>query len=239
MGRVTIVLLPGMDGTGLLLENFVVALGQEFESIVVRYPTDEPLGYSALERIAEDHLPKDRSFILLGESFSGPIAINLAAKAPAGLRGLVLCCSFARTPRPGFSWLRTFSGLVPFAWVPQWLLDYSLLGKERTAKLSAQMKEAIAHVRSSVMRGRLREVLEVDVSNELRRVTVPVLYLQALEDRAVPSSAANLVTSLVPSARVERLTAPHFLLQTRPLEAANIIRRFAADGTKEQQAAGP
>ncbi len=43
---ITLVLLPGMDGTGCLFADFVSALGSEFETILVRYPSDEPLGYN-------------------------------------------------------------------------------------------------------------------------------------------------------------------------------------------------
>ncbi len=36
-----IVLLPGLDGTGLLFSRFVSALGPNFETTVVRYPEDQ------------------------------------------------------------------------------------------------------------------------------------------------------------------------------------------------------
>jgi pimeloyl-ACP methyl ester carboxylesterase len=95
-----LVLLPGMDGTGLLFEPFLKAL-KGFEPLVLRYPrglTD----YADCVAYARARLPKERPFLLLGESFSGPVAIALAAERPAGLRGLVLCSTFARNPRPAW-----------------------------------------------------------------------------------------------------------------------------------------
>ena len=97
---ITVVILPGMDGTGIELTDFVAALAPELEAIVVTYPNDRPMDYAGHEAVARPSLPIDRPFVLLGESYSGPIAISIAASAPPRLIGLVLCCSFARNPRP-------------------------------------------------------------------------------------------------------------------------------------------
>ena len=63
----TLVLLPGFDGTGLLLAGFATAFGPDVEIAVISYPTDKPLGYAGLESIARRHLPSNRPFFLLGE----------------------------------------------------------------------------------------------------------------------------------------------------------------------------
>jgi pimeloyl-[acyl-carrier protein] methyl ester esterase len=76
-----LVLLPGLDGTGKLFAAFVRALGAGVESRVVGYSPDEPLGYEELELKVRAQLPLDRSYVLLGESFSGPIAMRIAARA--------------------------------------------------------------------------------------------------------------------------------------------------------------
>jgi hypothetical protein len=60
---ISLVLLPGMDGTGDLFAQFISALGEEYEITVVSYPPDQPLDYSALERIIYSRLPHDRPFI--------------------------------------------------------------------------------------------------------------------------------------------------------------------------------
>jgi len=89
-----------MDGTGDLFAPFCAALGDEYETIIVRYPPNEILGYGELTALAQSCLPGDRPFVLLAESFSGPVAITLAAEKRNGLAGLILCASFARNPRP-------------------------------------------------------------------------------------------------------------------------------------------
>jgi pimeloyl-[acyl-carrier protein] methyl ester esterase len=89
-----------MDGTGSLFSEFIAALPRGLEPVVVTYPLDRSMNYAELEQLPRARLPTERPFILVGESFSGPIAISLAASKPAGLRGLVLVCSFARSPIP-------------------------------------------------------------------------------------------------------------------------------------------
>ena len=86
----TLVLLPGMDGSGLFFRDFIAALGPSVRTVVVAYPPDRALDYAALEAIAHQSIPADQPFILVGESFSGPIAIGLAALWPERLAGLVL-----------------------------------------------------------------------------------------------------------------------------------------------------
>jgi len=101
-----LILMPGMDGTGQLFAPFLDALGDSMESCVLRYPTDEPLGYSELLPRIRTELPQSGSFVLLGESFSGPLTVMLAAEEPAGLRGVILCASFATNP---IRWIPRFA----------------------------------------------------------------------------------------------------------------------------------
>jgi len=222
---VTLVLLPGMDGTGQLFAPFLAALGCEIDVKVVRYPNREPLGYAELEAVARAVLPEG-PFVLLGESFSGPIAIALAASGSPHLKGLVLCCSFARNPRPLFSGLRSLVGVLPVAAAPIGVLSRLLLGRFETPELRAAFGKALEQVSPAALRARLRSVLTFDVSAQLRASTVPTLYLQATCDRVVPAAASQLVSNLKPSTRVVQFDAPHFLLQAASVEAARVVGEF-------------
>jgi hypothetical protein len=51
-------------------------------------------------------LPTRGRFVLLAESFSGPLAIRIAADPPSALVGLILCVTFARNPYPSLAWAR-------------------------------------------------------------------------------------------------------------------------------------
>lgn len=223
---VTLVLLPGLDGTGLLFADFATALAPDAKIILVSYPSDAALGYSELEPIARSFLPKDQPFFLLGESFSGPIAISIAASRPPGLLGLILCCSFVRSPRPSLAVLRPLLSIVPLAALPLRLLSFFVLGRFSSPALRRSLAEVLTQVSPSALRARAQAALSVDVSASLAQVAVPVLYLRATEDRVVPRSASQSVVALVPATAVVALPAPHFLLQVLPSQAASLVREF-------------
>jgi pimeloyl-[acyl-carrier protein] methyl ester esterase len=235
---ITLVLLPGLDGTGLLFSDFVSALGPEFESIVVRYPTDQRLGYAELESLARASFPTDRPFVLLAESLSGPIAIAISASRPPGLVGLILCCSFARYPRRLLAKLRA---LVPV--IPVKGRFVSLVGRVANRRgcspaLHSKLREVSEKVSSSVLRARIGELLRVDVREKLSEIKVPILYLRASYDGVIPPRESEEIRRLVPEVRIVELDAPHFLLQAVASQAAGVVGGFARevvrDGEKPQ-----
>ena len=99
--KLPVVLLPGMDGTGTLFQEFVSILALERPVIVIAYPPDRPLSYTQLTSLVRAQLPTSR-FFMLGESFSGPIAIEISASESDRVPGLILVSSFARNPFPKF-----------------------------------------------------------------------------------------------------------------------------------------
>jgi pimeloyl-ACP methyl ester carboxylesterase len=224
----TIVLLPGMDGSGTLFEDFIAALGSK--AVVVSYPHDTPLDYEALATFAERSLPANEPYLLLGESFSGPIAIHLASKRPPGLRALVLVCTFATLPPPRPP--KTLHGLL--ASLPFWKLPFELaaphlLGENRPKALDEKLMTAVKRVTAAVWRTRMRCVLCVDVTELAQRVSVPVLYLRATQDRIVPAAASDLILRACKEMQIVEIEGHHALLQTRASECAAAIAKFAAD----------
>ncbi|MFZ0787536.1 MAG: hypothetical protein WAM67_17255, partial [Candidatus Acidiferrales bacterium] len=161
------VLLPGMDGTGVLFADFAAALRPDFKPIVAAYPNDPKLGYPELEHLARAVLPEDEPFILLGESFSGPIAISIAASNPPGLLGLILCCTFARSPHPLLSLATAAIKPLPAARVPAFIQHRSLFGRFDSPHLRAQLAEVRGLVSANTLKSRLEAVARVDVTDQL------------------------------------------------------------------------
>jgi pimeloyl-ACP methyl ester carboxylesterase len=221
----TLVLLPGMDGSGLLFAEFVAALGTDVEARIVRYPPQTPLGYAELETLVRAALPSDRPFVLLAESFSGPLAISIAAAAPATLRGLILCCTFARLPLP--LGLRALARWVPTSSLRagRWTA-HVLFGRHATPARLATLTAAVESLTPAVRAARLRALLDVDARDQLARIEVPTLCLHAADDRIMPRAAARLLVKRIPRATLHELAAPHGLLQTLPDEAARVVKRF-------------
>ncbi|MEJ8858467.1 alpha/beta hydrolase [Variovorax robiniae] len=222
----TLVLLPGLEGTGDLFDPFLTVFGNRARTQVLRYPTDVVLGYDELQDLVRKALPVDEPYVLLGESFSGPIAIALAAEAPPLLKGLVLCCTFARNPRPGLAGARVLLPFIPFLGMPSFALSQLLLGKFSSPGLLSAISSAVERVHPAVLRDRLQAVLSVDSSALLARVRVPSIYLQASTDRLIPRGAFAHIHALLPSVALMKIEAPHCLLQASPDAATSAISNF-------------
>jgi pimeloyl-[acyl-carrier protein] methyl ester esterase len=222
----TLILLPGLDGTGILFGQLVEAIGSNAETRIVAYPVDQPLGYAELEAFVREALPRDRPYVVLGESFSGPIAIRLAADPPAGLAGVVLCVTFAKNPYPLLAWAGPWAAGLPVMSLPTWVRAPFIWGTSTTARDRLESQLARAAVGEAVLRHRVAAVLAVDETNSLASVRLPVLVLQASDDRVVPRAAAEHIVRTLPAVERLQIRGPHMLLQIRAAECAAAIGRF-------------
>ena len=225
--NLSLVLLPGLDGTGILFEPFLEALPESIAPRVVAYPPDQPLDYAQLLPIVRDAVPKNEPFVLLGESFSGPLALMAAAEHPERLVAVVLCASFIKSPVPLVPrWARVFCRPLLFRFFPLFAQTKTLLGGYSTPDLRALLARAHSLVTPAVLAGRVRSVLAVDVTAELEACTVPILYLAGASDRVVPRENLRAIQRRKPEVQCITLPAPHLVLQTRPVEASRAMASF-------------
>lgn len=226
MAMSALVLLPGMDGTGDLFAPLIPSLDAALDVAVVRYPRDAPLDYSELEAIARSACPENRNYFLLGESFSGPLAIKIAATRPAGLLGIILCSTFATNPRPRLGVIGRLATLFPVTFAPARLISFALLGRFATRQLCRLITASVRSVGAKALQARLRAVLEVNVLADLAELRVPILCLCASEDRLVPEASLAQICAANPTVQVVHIVGPHCLLQARPQQAAAAINEF-------------
>ena len=227
--RLKLVLLPGMDGTGELFSEFAAALAGEIEIATVRYPTERCLSYSELEGFVRAACSISGPFVLLAESFSTPLAIKYAASNPENLEGLVLCAGFATSPVQG--WRRLLGWLLaPLMFgipLPNLAAKLWLVGPDGSPSLLAAVRSVVSSVQPKVLAARLRAVLACDVRAELGQVVVPVLYIQAKQDRLVNASCLEELRRIKPQMAVTALQGPHLLLQREPRRTAEVVAVFA------------
>lgn len=224
--KISLILLPGMDGTGSLFSPLLAQLPAHIVPTVISYPASNKLSYSALIEMVQKQMPTHQPYVLLAESFSGPVAIALAAKPNLQLKGVVLSCTFASNPRRNLSKL---SFLVPKSPINAWTVPMMyplLLGQHDSPQLRQQLFEALTHTSPEVIRYRLDEVMAVDETQSLAKITQPILYLQAKNDYIVPASAGNSLVKLAQHAQIVTLDATHLLLQVAAKEAAAHIASF-------------
>ncbi len=212
----TLVLLPGLDGTGRLFEPLLAALPCGVRTVVIEYPVDELLSIAEHVEFVVQRLPAGR-VVLLAESFSGLVALELLVRCARPIDGVVFCAAFGEPPRP---WLLRLSRLVPRVGVflrsaPSFLLKHYCVGRRADAKLLTLLRTTFAGLSSRVWTHRLRLVATARPV-VTQPFDVPCTYLQATGDRLVPPVAANWFAGRFPQLRLDRVAGPHFLLQTQP-----------------------
>ncbi|MCX7286098.1 MAG: alpha/beta hydrolase [Rhodobacterales bacterium] len=220
-----VILLPGLDGTGALTAPVGAYLGPSYKAEVVQYPAGL-FRYDDVARWLQPHLPTD-DFVIVAESFSGPLAIRVAAARPSGLKALVLVASFARSPRlvPAF-----FAAILYFLPIRSVLLirltRWFLVGNWGARDFPEAFVKIIGPVPRKTLAGRLRAVLKVNVVDDLKAVEGPRLLVVASGDRLVPASRAGDFRAA--GWEVETVEGPHFLTLTRPQAVATVISAFLA-----------
>lgn len=215
--------LPGFHGSSKLFEPMVAACPPDWELSPIELPCDIVSGYDELEEWLVSRLPTERCW-LIAESFSGPLALRLAARGLVA--GLVLSATFVRSPVPEALRRMPVDALVRVT-PPRAAIRLALTGGD-DALAQAVIRE-VERLPKPVLAARLRALQTVDVTHLLPAIRVPILYLQATRDRVVPSRCADELTALRPDARVVRIDAPHLVLQTSPVEAWSAIERFVSE----------
>jgi len=85
---------------------------------------------------------------------------------------------------------------------------------------------AIAAVSPRVMAHRFAVLLELNEERTLDKLNCPLLCLQATQDRLVGTRNALFLQARYPAVRIERIDAPHLLLQVQPEAGLRAILRF-------------
>lgn len=185
-----------------------------------------------MESIARAALPSNEPFLILGESFSGPIAISIAASNPPGLLGLILCVTFARNPHPLLPLVTTILKPLPAWRLPRFIQEPNIFGKFNSPYVRAKLDEVRGRVSQKTLKARLEAVASIDVSDKLSRVTVPTLDLRARNDRVVSHASGDHIRKILPGIEIAELDAPHLLPQTVPQEALAAICNFVTNRIK-------
>lgn len=220
---VELVLLPGLDGTGHLFWRLLKALPSSIRVRVISYPNDEGLGYAELADLVSGQIG-GHSVVLLGESFSGPIAVDLAVRMAGQVRGLILAATFLKTPRPA-ALVRLASRMEPRQIVRP-LINAVLKGSEPDGDLEVEIARIVTEMPSALRASRLREVARVNVEAKFAKAKCPVLVVHGKSDWLVPRRPIERAVRLKPHAEIKVLAGPHMLLQRNPVAAARAIEIF-------------
>jgi len=221
----TIVLLPGLDGTGDLLAPFAPKAPAHLRPVVV--PLPELSSYSELLEAIRPRLPSTGRFAILGESFSGPLAVAVAREQPERVIGVILCNTFVSPPIT--SALRFFPWSLLFLFrAPAWAIRLLFLGRAASPELVSAVRAAVAKTPRRVLAERMRAVFSLPKAGDVSPIAPKVLFLSGTRDALVPLNQ-RAVNRVAPRVVYKRIAAPHLLLQVAPDEAWAEISAFLAD----------
>jgi pimeloyl-ACP methyl ester carboxylesterase len=223
----TLVLLPGLDGTGTLFADLISELPPTLSINIARYPTDRFLSYSELVLCVKEVVPRS-PFLLVAESFSTPLAAKLAATRPPNLAGLIMCAGFITNPVGSWALLvRLLARPLLFRLPPpSFALEHFLIGTSPPNALESGVRQALRLVNPRVLAGRVRAVLDCDATEDLARTEIPMMYIQAEGDRVVRQECLRQIQRLRPDTGLASVPAPHLVFQREPRKAAEAIVRF-------------
>ena len=215
-----LVLLPGMDGTGILFENFIKASTQE--CLVIPLPADGKQDHKSLAEYIRNELPDDE-FILLAESFSGGLVPHLLNQTSNRIRGVIFVASFLSSPNLKLMFLARifpFEKMIPF-WITKIILKKMFLDQSTTDDLLIKCVRIIRSVPKEILKKRLMTMAQMKLPE--MNFLVPTVYIQAKNDRAVKAEKYPEFLRVFPNIQLYRISGPHFILQSNPVESAQLI----------------
>jgi pimeloyl-ACP methyl ester carboxylesterase len=222
----TLVILPGLDGTDVFFRPLLAVLPESVRARIIQFPPSGANEYPDLLALVRKALVKTPSCYVLGWSFSGPLALMLAAAEPAKVRGVILASTFVRPPRRIFKQLR-WVAVTPTVWMirvgkrlPVWL------SRSSTDRLKQDKTETWKRVSARMIAARVRTLLNVDARALLRDCSHRVLCLAGSHDGIVPYHNVEEMVRVQQTIRVCLIAGGHFAIYTNPMEAAAAITDF-------------
>lgn len=222
----TLVILPGLDGAGTLSEVFAGGNWGNRPVVVLPLPAEGPQDYETLEAALAPRLPEG-PLVLLGESFTSPLAARLAMRERGRVEALILAggfCSAPRSPSLALMPLRSIFLMKP----PVSLLRRFLLGEDAPEDAVEALLKAVETIPSETLANRVETVLTLSEEECPSPEGLPVLLLQAREDQAIPWEAQSKLERHFPESKVVWIEGPHLLLNRRPDECREAVKEFLA-----------
>jgi pimeloyl-ACP methyl ester carboxylesterase len=210
-----LILVPGLDGTGLLFYRQVPLLEPRYQVETHRLldsaTTLEQLVDGLDERVRR-LTATGRRVTLIGESFGGALSLSYALAHPDRVNRLVIINSFPYFGPQARLWLG-YHLLRATPWgvmrlvrqLTAWRMHSPHTGREELERFHSLMR---ATTRTGYL-SRLHMLRQYDVRARLGEIAAPVLYLAADRDHLVPSvEQARLMSSLTPRSTM-RVLAGH------------------------------
>ena len=216
---ICLVMLPGIDGTGMMFKPLLQCLPTNFNHKIIPIPNAHFTSHEELAKSILEDLP-DGQCVVLAESFSGRTAYELCLLAPEKIIHVIFAASFLDNPNK----LSSLSRLLPLSplkngLVPSWLLRKFLFGIDHAPiKL---LHDSLSRVESVLLRNRLQILANLTTPKEPTNIDCTVI--SASKDQLVSSKAQNVIAQVFSSTKHHFIEVGHFVLQSAPKDVASIV----------------
>lgn len=213
-----IVIVPGLAGSWRLVAPLAVRLARRFEVHVCGFRGDRfPAGHGGPLEVADHARDLAETIALLGlerpavlgVSFGGAVALELATAEPHVLSSLIV---FGAEAKFRVSLASTIARRVlerfPLPTDNQFVNQFFNLlhgGKPDSEALAEFVVERCWETNQSVMARRIAALESFDLTDRLWRIDVPTLVLAGTRDAVVPPTRQKALAGVIPGARYETL----------------------------------
>ena len=208
----SILILPGLDGTNLMLSSFRDLCAAKHQTTAATLP-DTSTDYSGLADHFSSLVAEMPACHIIAESFSGPVGILLAKRHPEIVTRLTLVGSFATSPMPKLGALLPWT-LVFRLPMPSWVASHFFVGDCKS--LIPVLKNAVRQNTPSILSHRLSLVRKVDLLDEYSKLKCQLSYLRPSNDRLVPQRCLDELLISNPATIVHEIEGTHLILETQP-----------------------
>lgn len=223
--NITIVLLPGLNGTQGLFQPLIDKAPSHFNILTIAFPGQESSSYQDLTKYVLEKISYLKgSFILLGESFSGPLALFVAQTKPKNLKGVILAATFVTAPN------------IKIARFLPWAFGFrlakfvcSLFCKNQPKSVIGMVLNELQKLEPKMLAERIQSIFDVNAEAALKVCPVPIMYFRGQKDLVVPRKNLNRILAIRSDVKVIEFNTDHFLLQSAPAEAWDAIDDFSVD----------
>jgi pimeloyl-ACP methyl ester carboxylesterase len=231
-----VVLVPGLDGTGLLFYRQLPLLERHYPVSATRLrddATDMEQLVSDLHSEVEKAAPDGRPVILIGESFGGALSLSYALAHPERVGRMVILNSFPRFDAQVRLWLG-YLALRATPWgvmrVVRGLTARRMHSRETGPSEIRRFHELMRATTRQGYLSRLRLLRRYDVRDRLQAIRAPVLFLAADEDHLVPAvEQARVMSTLTPGSTMRILEGHgHICLIAPTLDLSAVLNEWIA-----------
>ena len=218
-----VVLLPGMDGTGILFEPFIEQAPPDIEITTIPLMPSENYSYEDHARYVMSQIGED-PVTVVAESYSGMVAYNMLRLGCKNIEHVVFAASFICLPSKPARIANYFPvALARSKLVPKTLMGKILFGKFSSPKLINYFYSALSMTGDKTLTHRLDQIAKL--KEPKYKINIPCTYIKPDSDIAVSKAAVTAFHKVCSNLIIHEVAGTHFVLQTNPKGCWQLIMR--------------